>query len=113
MQGERYKQVKEGNTSALTGTQHPALYENIRLHCKKRLADFPSPAGMSLTKLSLSVNILIIQDQGEFSYLHPGWGRKIANLFLQCSVTTVYNGEHKQYKYEKKGRQLDFSFHVY
>ncbi len=26
------------------------------LHCKKRLADFASPAGMSLTKLSLGGN---------------------------------------------------------
>ncbi len=29
-----------------------------RVHCKKRLAIFPSPAGMSLTKLSLAGNIL-------------------------------------------------------
>jgi hypothetical protein len=27
-----------------------------KLHCKKRLADFPSPAEMSLTKLSLGGN---------------------------------------------------------
>ncbi len=34
------------------------------LHCKKRFAIFPSPAGMSLTKLSLGGNI---PAQGEFS----------------------------------------------
>jgi hypothetical protein len=33
---------------------------------KKRLAVFPSPAGMSLTKLSLAENNLIIPLQGEF-----------------------------------------------
>jgi hypothetical protein len=33
------------------------------VHCKKSLAAFPSPAGMSLTKLSLAGNI---PGQGEF-----------------------------------------------
>jgi hypothetical protein len=36
------------------------------IHCKKRLAVFPSPAGMSLTKLSLAGNNLIIPGHGEF-----------------------------------------------
>ncbi len=40
------------------------------VHCKKRLAIFPSPAGMSLTKLSL-----------------PG-NNKIVNLPLQCAAIT-------------------------
>ncbi len=35
-------------------------------HCKKRLAIFPCPAGMSLTKLSLDGNNLNIPGQGEF-----------------------------------------------
>jgi hypothetical protein len=39
----------------------PSMYT-----CKKRLTIFPSPAGMSLTKLSLSGNNLIIRGQGEF-----------------------------------------------
>jgi hypothetical protein len=29
---------------------------SVYLHCKKRVAIFPSPAGMSLTKLSLAGN---------------------------------------------------------
>jgi hypothetical protein len=33
---------------------------------KKRLATFPSPAGMSLTKLFLGGNKMIIPAQGEF-----------------------------------------------
>jgi hypothetical protein len=37
---------------------------------------FLSPAGMSLTKLSLAGNDLIIPDQGEFGKWHPGWGRE-------------------------------------
>jgi hypothetical protein len=36
------------------------------IHRKKRLAIFPSPAGMSLTKLSLVGNNLIIPAQREF-----------------------------------------------
>ena len=47
--------------------------KNLALHCKKRLAIFASPAGMSLSKLSLGGNI---PAQGEFSQLHPGWGRE-------------------------------------
>jgi hypothetical protein len=35
-------------------------------HCKKRLSFFPSLAGMSLAKLSLAGNNLIIPGQGEF-----------------------------------------------
>ncbi len=36
------------------------------IHCKKRLAIFPSTAGMSSTKLSLAGNIFIIFGQEEF-----------------------------------------------
>jgi hypothetical protein len=42
------------------------LYVVTLVHCKKRLATFPSPAGMSLTKLSLRGNNLIFPTQGEF-----------------------------------------------
>jgi hypothetical protein len=54
------------------------------LHCKKRLAVFPSPAGMSLTKLSLGAN-LIIPAQGEFGKGYPGWRRENPLIFF-----TVY-----------------------
>jgi hypothetical protein len=36
------------------------------VHCKKRLATFPSPAGMSLTKISLGGKNLIIPSKREF-----------------------------------------------
>jgi hypothetical protein len=36
------------------------------MHCKKGLSIFPSPGGMSLTKLSLAGKNLIIPGQGEF-----------------------------------------------
>ncbi len=36
------------------------------LNCKKRLAIFPSPAGMSLIKLPLAGNNVIVPGQGEF-----------------------------------------------
>jgi hypothetical protein len=34
-------------------------------HCKKNLTNFPTPAGMTLTKLSLAGNNLIIPGQGD------------------------------------------------
>jgi hypothetical protein len=39
----------------------------LLLHCKKSVAIFPSPAGMSLTKLSLA---------GNNYYYYPGWARE-------------------------------------
>jgi hypothetical protein len=44
---------------------HAVRYDNV-LHCKKSLVVLPSPAGMSLTILSLDGNKLIIPVQGEF-----------------------------------------------
>ncbi len=41
-------------------------HAGLHTHCKKNLAISPSPAGMSLTKLSLAGKNLIIPDQGEF-----------------------------------------------
>ncbi len=45
------------------GAGHAILQQ---VHCKKRLAGFPSPAGMSLTEFSLAGNNLINPGQGEF-----------------------------------------------
>ncbi len=56
-----------------------------KLHCKKKVSGFPSPAGVSLTKLFLAGSNWIIPSKGEFCKWHPGWGRKTANLFLQCN----------------------------
>jgi hypothetical protein len=39
-----------------------------KMHCKKKVSDFPSPAGMSLTKLSLVRNNKIISRQGGFGW---------------------------------------------
>jgi hypothetical protein len=71
---------RNGQTNPLHTLQRP-------LHCWKRLAIFPFPAGMSLTKLSLAVNNLIIPGQGELlvSDIPAGEG-KTANLFLQCTL---------------------------
>ncbi len=38
----------------------------VELHCQKRLSIFPSPAGMSLTKLSLAGKNLIVPGLGVF-----------------------------------------------
>jgi len=52
------------------------------IHCKKSLSIFPSPAGMSLTKLSLTGKKLIIPGQGELWSVTPrlGTGKSI-NFF--------------------------------
>jgi hypothetical protein len=48
----------------------------VSIHCKKRLSFFPSPAGMSLTKLSLVGNNLILPGQEDFGQLNPSRGRE-------------------------------------
>jgi hypothetical protein len=50
------------------------------IHGKKRLVVFPSPAVMSLTKLSLAGNYQIIPGQGEFGDIRLGT-KKTANIF--------------------------------
>ncbi len=52
------------NLAVLIIRYHTWLFQV--LHCKKRLVVFPSPGGMSLTKLSLAGTNLIIPGQGEF-----------------------------------------------
>jgi hypothetical protein len=51
---------------------------------KKSLPIFPTPAGMSLTKLSLA-GTNFIPRQGEFGKCRPSWGPEIIKLFF-----TVY-----------------------
>jgi hypothetical protein len=46
---------------------------------------FPSPAGMSLTKLSLDGNTVFLPRESLVSDIPAGDG-KMANLFLQCMV---------------------------
>jgi hypothetical protein len=55
------------------------------IHCKKELAVFPSPAGMSLIKLFLGGNNLVFSPPREslVSDIPAGDG-KMANSFLQC-----------------------------
>jgi hypothetical protein len=62
------------------------VVEKCPIHLKKISTIFPSPAAMSLTKLSLAGNNLIFPRQGEFwlvtSWLGTG---KSLTFFLQCS----------------------------
>ncbi len=55
----------------------------------KRLAIFPSLAGMSQTKLFLAGQNLIIPGQRDLVSDNQAWDRKIANLFLQCTAHTI------------------------
>jgi hypothetical protein len=50
--------------SAIVTHTHTHTDRQSTLHCKKRLAIFPSPAGMSLAKLSLGGN--------DLNYSRPG-----------------------------------------
>jgi hypothetical protein len=50
-----------------------------RLHCKKKVSDFASPAGMSLTKLTLAARESLVGGI-------PAGDGKIVNLFLQCTI---------------------------
>jgi hypothetical protein len=52
----------------------------------KKVIVFLSPAGMSLTKLSLVGNNLITPGQGEIGWWHPGWGREIFYLFFTLYI---------------------------
>jgi hypothetical protein len=55
------------------------------IHCKKCLTIFQSSADMSLTKLSLAGNNLIIPNQGEFGYSDiPAGDGNFADNFGQC-----------------------------
>jgi len=68
------------------------------LHCEKRLASFPSPAGMSLTTLSLGRNIDVIYKlfparESVVSDIPAGDGN-IANLFLQCLIKKESEGRN-------------------
>ncbi len=57
-------------------------------HCKKRLAIFPSPAGMSLNKLSLAGNNLIIPRRVCLVTSRLGTGKSL--IFFYSAVTTLY-----------------------
>jgi hypothetical protein len=69
------------------------------LHCKKRFVIFPSPAGMSLTKLSLGGNNDVIYKlfpprESLVSDIPPGVG-KIVNLFYSV-FSSVYISSYQQ-----------------
>ncbi len=73
-----------GSSVFCSDTLKPLMHM-LSIHCKNRLAVFLSPAGMSLTKLSLVGNKFRIPGQGEFGDIPAGDGKTAsANLFLQC-----------------------------
>ncbi len=65
------------------------LAKSSHVYCKKRFAIFPSPAGMSLTKLSLAKNNLIVPGQGQFGDI-PAENGKIYNLFYSAGVLSIH-----------------------
>jgi hypothetical protein len=63
--------------------------KNLKIHRKKRFTSFPSPAGMSLTKLPLgrnnSVMTSLFPPRESLVVTSPGWGRETPEPFyLRC-----------------------------
>jgi hypothetical protein len=67
------------------------IYERIeQMHCKKRLAIFPSPAGMSLTKLSLAGNTLIRTGRVWLVTSWLGTGKSLTFFYsVYCAVVSA------------------------
>ncbi len=65
-----------------------------RIHCKKSFSTFPSPAGISLTKLSLGGNYDVIDKlflpRESLVCDIPAGDGKIAILFLKCSMSLTH-----------------------
>ncbi len=59
-------------------------------YAKKKVIDFPSPAGMSLTKLPLGWNYEIIPAQGEFVSNIPTGDGKSDNLFYSVRKKIIW-----------------------
>jgi hypothetical protein len=79
-----YRHVVEGAViNLLLACNYEVYTVHCTVHCKTGLAVFPSPVGMSIAKLSLARNNLIIRGQGNFGDIPAGDG-KTANLFFQC-----------------------------
>ena len=86
--------VEEGHQEEVFRSHSQQVPHHL-LHCifvlgeintvKKRLAVILSPARMSLTKLSLAGNNLIIPGQGEFVSEIPAGDRKIIDLFYSVN----------------------------
>ncbi len=70
---------------------HQCSRISFALHCKKRLAIFPSPAGMSLTKISLAGNNQIIPRE-QLNFSPPGrvW-LVTSRLGTGNSITVFYS----------------------
>jgi hypothetical protein len=75
---------KNQEVSFSANTSRVRNVQNLFIHCKKRLAGLPSPSGMSLTKLSLDGNYLIIPAWESLVSDIPAGDGKIDNPFSRC-----------------------------
>ncbi len=82
LHGNIFKRTRLTRKQIVNGLGSYANKNKSTIHCKKRLASFPSAAGKLLTKLSLDGNNLIIPAQGEFRKWHPDWGRENRKPFF-------------------------------
>jgi hypothetical protein len=84
-QEEAYARVRASPSSS-----EGFAFLGIPVHCKKRLAIFPSPAGMSLTKLSLATGNNLTSRESFVSDIPAGTG-KSNNLFFTVYSLLNYN----------------------
>ena len=77
-EGGKRKNEKKGSERKIEGK-----------HCKRRLSGFPSPAGMSFTKLSLAGNKVPSPNPGRFG---QNKSKKLVNFFYSESVGKYWDG---------------------
>jgi hypothetical protein len=88
------------NTGKVRGTDHSTVCGGDVgfIHCKKRLFIFPSPAGMSLNKLSLAGNNLITVFLAKKSLVSdiPAGDWKIDNIFTVYCISRGHRSRAHQ-----------------
>jgi hypothetical protein len=92
----------------------PLSQFNSKLHCKKRLSFFPSPAGMSLATLFLAGNNLLVTSRlgtGKTMTFFHSVLRELLYQFLAFLEFLVVNQAHKVYnKKNSYSKLLSFTF---
>jgi hypothetical protein len=79
------KEIAEKEKKRLTGSRHKISNQYLQYTVKKTI--FPSPVGMSLTKLSLWAGIIKLFPSRESLISDiPARDRKMVNLFLKGTV---------------------------
>jgi hypothetical protein len=82
------------------------------IHCKKRLSFFPSPAGMSLTKLSLAGNNLINNSPGRVWLVTSRLGTEKSTTFFKMYFESRNYFPHVLLAYPARKVVLYFTYPI-